>query len=78
MTGAARLDGSEVQFLFVRVSRLDNGANQYFLSNQNDLCIGETVQVPAGNGTASGIIIGLEWYTCSNAPQPVDNTPWLD
>ena len=78
MTGSARLDGSEVQFLFVRVSRLDNGANQYFLSNQNDLCIGETVQVPTGNGTASGIIIGLEWYTRSNAPQPVDDTPWLD
>ena len=59
-------------------AQLDNGANQYFLSNQNDLCIGETVQVPTGNGTASGIIIGLEWYTRSNAPQPVDDTPWLD
>lgn len=59
-------------------AQLDNGANQYFLSNHNDLCIGETVQVPTGNSTASGIIIGLEWQTRSSAPQSVDEAPRLD
>lgn len=67
MTESAIPDDPVDQFLFVRVSRLDNGENQYFLSNQKDLYIGETIQVPTGNGTTFGVIVGLKQHTRSNA-----------
>lgn len=44
----------------VRVSRLDNGANQYYLAGDIPVKIGDTVTVPTENGTATGIVIGIE------------------
>lgn len=55
----------EVQksYQYVRVSRLDNGANQYYLAGDIPVKIGDTVTVPTENGTARGIVIGVEERT---------------
>ena len=51
---------SQQKYLCVRVSRLDNGANQYYLAGDKPIKIGDTVAVPTENGTATGIVIGIE------------------
>lgn len=63
--------------LYVRISRLDNGANQYFRSDRDDLRVGATVQVPTEQGSTKGIVLALEWHTLETAPQPPEETLWL-
>lgn len=65
------------QYIYCRVSRLDNGANEYYLSETNEIKVGDSVQVPTENGTASGIVIAVELHTASTAPQPPEKTPWI-
>lgn len=60
--------------LFVRISRLDNGINQYYISENANLKVGDTVTVPTENGTACGIVIGMAWYTAADAPQSPEET----
>lgn len=62
------------KYLYVRVSRLDNGANQYYISKNLNLKIGDTVTVPTENGSVGGIIIAMTWYTTADAPQPPEET----
>ena len=62
------------KYLYVRISRLDNGANQYYISNSPDRKIGDKVNVPTENGSVDGIIIAMTWYTAADAPQPPEET----
>ena len=66
------------QYIYCRVSRLDNGANEYYLSKMNEVKVGDSVQVPTENGTASGIVIAVELHTASTAPQPPEETLWIE
>ena len=66
------------QYIFCRVSRLDNGANEYYLSATNDIKVGDTVRVPTESGTARGIVISVELHTASNAPQPPETMQWIE
>lgn len=47
-------------YQYIRVSRLDNGANQYYLAGDIPVRIGDTVTVPTETGMATGIVIGIE------------------
>ena len=64
-------------YLYVRVSRLDNGLNQYYLTHEENIRVGDMVSVPTEHGDASGIVIGVARYSMSDAPQPVHSTPYL-
>lgn len=64
----------DAKYLYVRVSRLDNGANLYYISENPNLKIGDIVTVPTENGTAGGIVIAMTWYTAADAPQPPEET----
>lgn len=44
----------------LRVSRLDNGANEFYLTRDKGISVGDTVTLPAKNGTAQGIVIGID------------------
>lgn len=66
------------QYIYCRVSRLDNGANEYYLSVTNDIKVGDTVRVPTEAGTASGIVIAVELHTASNAPQAPETMQWIE
>ena len=76
-TSQAAVDDGQ-QYIYCRVSRLDNGANEYYLSETNEIKVGDSVQVPTENGTASGIVIAVELHTASMAPQPPEKTPWIE
>jgi len=68
---------SNAQYLYLRVSRLDNGANQYYRTEDDTIKVGDMVTVPTESGNASGVVIAVESYTENNAPQPADETPWV-
>lgn len=68
---------SDEQYLFVRVSRLDNGANQFYLSENPDIKIGDTVTVPTEKGTSGAVVIACAWYSTSDAPQAPEDTMWI-
>lgn len=54
---------AQEQYQYVRVSRLDNGANQYYLAGSTPVKIGDTVTVSTETGTTKGIVIGIEERT---------------
>ena len=68
---------SDEEYLYVRVSRLDNGANQFYLSENPNIKIGDTVTVPTEKGTADAIVIACAWYTTTDAPQAPEDTMWI-
>ena len=61
-------------FVFCRVSRLDNGANQYYFADADTYNIGDRVYVQTEEGTAEGIILSVEKHTMKTAPQPPIST----
>lgn len=65
------------QYVFCRVSRLDNGANEYYLSKTNSIRVGETVTVPTGNGFSQGVVLSVEIHTECDAPQAPNETQWI-
>ena len=54
----------------VRVSRLDNGANQFYLTDNLMIKIGDQVYVPTEVGTTQGIVIGIDecGVDCADLP----------
>lgn len=68
----------EQQYVYCRVSRLDNGANEYYLSETKELKIGDTVCVPTETGPVNAIVIAVELYSTANAPQPPETMQWIE
>ena len=46
--------------LCCRVSRLDNGANEYYLTDDDGIKVGDTITVSTDAGTSEGIVIGVK------------------
>lgn len=66
-------DGEEL--IFCKVSRLDNGANQYYRSDDFQLKVGDLVYVPNEAGTAvKGVILSVERFTRATASQDPEQT----
>lgn len=59
-------------FIFCRVSRLDNGINDYYLA-QHDYVIGSKVQVEKDDGLVEGIILTVEKHSLNTAPVSPDS-----
>lgn len=57
-TAEAPFRGSPL--LCCRVSRLDNGANEYYLTDDNSIKVGDTITVSTDAGTSDGIVIGIK------------------
>lgn len=69
------LSQGKEEFVFCRVSRLDNGHNQYYLAGGLDLKIGDIVLVLGESGTAvKAVVLSIERHTRLTAPQPPENT----
>lgn len=45
--------------LCCRVSRLDNGANEYYLTEDETVKVGDTITVTSDAGTSEGVVIGV-------------------
>lgn len=62
-------------FVYCRVSRLDNGVNQYYILEGTLPKIGDTITVPAGDSETKAIVLGIAEYSSDHAPVPPDRTP---
>ena len=56
---------------------MDNGANEYYLSETKEIKVGVTVCVPTETGTASAIVVAVELYSAADAPQPPETMQWI-
>lgn len=65
-------------YIYVRVSRLDNGLNEYYLSDNNEPKVGDIIQIPTDKGAVSGVVLSVEKYSAENAPQPPEETLLLE
>lgn len=65
------------QYVFCRVSRLDNGANEYYLSETKEINVGDTVCVPTEVGATNAIVIAVELYSAADAPLPPETMQWI-
>ncbi len=61
-------------YTYCRVSRLDNGKNEYYLSESGTVKIGDTVTVPTETGLTGGIVLSVENHTVLTAPVKPKNT----
>ena len=59
-------------YVFLRVSRLDNGANEYYLAGDMHVKVGELVNIPAGDDQVAGVVLAVEIFNEENAPVPPD------
>lgn len=64
---------AQKQYRYVRVSRLDNGSNQYFLAGNYPVKVGDTVTVPTEFGTAQAIVLAVESHSTESAPVPPED-----
>lgn len=64
-------------FIFCRISRLDTGENLFYLSKTRNVQVGKIVWVPTENSSTQGVVLSVEIYTSSTAPQSPDETPWI-
>ena len=60
------------KYVIYRVSRLDNGQNDYYRSNGKEYSVGDTVSVPTKDGTANAIIIAVKEYDYSSLPKALE------
>lgn len=65
------------EYIFCRVSRLDNGSNEYYLSATSEVRIGSIVSVPTQSGVVSAVVLSVERHTRLTAPQPPENSEFL-
>lgn len=72
------LELHDERYIFVRVSRLDNGANEYYLSVEDKVKIGNIIQIPTEKGYVSGVVLAVEEYSAENVPQPLEETLLLE
>ena len=54
----------------IRVSRLDNGSNQFYLTYNLQTKVGDRVTVSTESGTAEGIVIGVEKNNANHEDLP--------
>ncbi len=63
------------EYIFCRISRLDNGRNEYFLSGNAEYKIGEVVLVPDNCGNpVQAVVLSVERHTVLTAPQKLEET----
>lgn len=65
------------EYIYCRVSRLDNGSNEYYLSADAEVRIGSIVAVPTQSGSAQAVVLSVERHTRLTAPKPPEETELL-
>lgn len=65
------------KYVLYRVSRLDNGQNDYYRSNGKRYSVGDAVTAPIKGGTTNAIVISVNEYDHSSLPKALENTEFL-
>ena len=66
----------EVQekYTYCKISRIDNGKNDYYFSGDLELRVGDFVLVPTEVGQSKAIVIQISSYATDEVPKPVEAT----
>lgn len=60
-----------------RVSRLDNGANDYYVTDDETIKVGDTITVQTENGSSEGIVIGVKRLSDMTEDELSKGTVWV-
>ena len=60
-----------------RVSRLDNGANEYYLTEDESIKVGDTITVSTDAGTAEGVVIGIKRLSDMTDDELPEESMWI-
>lgn len=63
--------------LCCRVSRLDNGANEYYLTDDDSMKVGDTITVSTDAGTSEGLVIGVKKLSDMKPEDLSDESMWI-
>lgn len=64
-------------FLCCRISRLDNGANEYYLTEDSSIQVGAQIAVQTDTGYAEGIVIGIKKLSDMSADELPSDSMWV-
>lgn len=68
----------KTMYVYYRVSRLDNGLNDYYRSAGKSYSVGDTVSVLTSDGkTANAVVISVKEYDSSSLPKSLDMTGFI-
>ena len=65
---------TEIKYTFCKISRIDNGKNDYYFPGELCLRVGDFVKVPTEVGESNAIVIHIQAYSESEAPKPINET----
>ena len=65
---------TEIKYTFCKISRIDNGENDYYFPGELCLRVGDFVKVPTEVGESNAIVIHIQAYSESEAPKPINET----
>lgn len=65
---------TQEKYTYCKISRIDNGKNDYFFSGGLKLKVGDFVAVPTEVGQSKAIIIQISSYTADEVPKAVEET----
>ena len=60
-----------------RVSRLDNGANEYYLTSDSNITVGDTISIQTDKGTTQGVVIAVKALSDMNENEIPDESMWV-
>lgn len=64
-------------YVYLKLSRLDNGINEYYLADSETYQIGQVVNLTTDRGAVVGVVLSINVFTKENAPQPPEETPHI-
>lgn len=59
--------------VYCKVSLLNNGKNRYYLADEINVSVGDTVKVPDGERETTGIVLSVEQHSPATAPYNLEN-----
>lgn len=65
---------TQEKYTYCKISRIDNGKNDYFFLGGLDLRVGDFVVVPTDAGQSKAIVIQISSYTVDEVPKPIGKT----
>lgn len=67
-------ENAQERYAYCKVSRIDNGKNDYFFSGDLELRVGDFVLVPTEVGQSKAIVIQISSYAANEVPKPIEET----
>ena len=65
---------SKQSYTYCKVSIIDTGKNDYYLMENIELSVGDTVLVPTEKGNLKAIILQIKTFSANEVPKPIDKT----